>query len=545
MHKSKFSLIIMFIYIILLSQASFAESPRSFKVVFDESHFLQGWPVWDTSFFGKSKLATCLMDEGYIVDVNTLPLDKIINDLGKGDVLVLSEAVNASYRPGEIEAVREFVKRGGGILVISEHDNSVGMSDFQKGIVANYGIHFNNDAIRITEEKAIKQKHTWIKASSPFLKMENIGLFCSASLTYDKDVNPLLVVRDENIKNGEAVAGVYKKHGDGRIIAIGDSEFYWNGGIIYGQNKNFTLEIIKWLSGEEVKKTIPADYNLFTANEMEITLYSEEILTPEISGGTVNLVKQRKNKSVWNIKVEKDGWVRFVSDKGMAVVYFLLPKNNEGMKFLIDESHYARKADASLSGLYKMACFLRDNGILTFSSSSGSYKEYDAVLIATPLEEYKRIPDLSSSKRIILLGEFHLALEGTDSICRSARKMGFEKLGDPLNDIAANFGMTFSRFALCKDDNIFFEYPVYKGCIVGYEKNNFDVWIKGDEKCWGEDIGSGMISPLTKGENDLSDTTIMIANDRILASGDTDIFTNAHISESQDILNRIIIWLKK
>lgn len=534
----------------LISGGIFAQFlPRRELVLFDESHCPQAWLLASTGFFGESTLAKFLLAEGYLVSANTLPLDKALRNLLAHDVLVLNGAKYGNYRRKEVEAVKEFVGRGGGVLVLGDHDNMFGVRDFQNPVAEQFGISFNEDVV-VSRKNSIAGRNTWVKAFSPLFKLKDVGIFCGCSLKLAKGAKPLLLIEDEKISGGRAVLAGYKEEGEGRVVAVGDTEFCWNGDknltINYGENRDFSLQTIQWLSGKKIKQPLACDYTLFTGEEREVCTFSTSTLKTEISGGEISLVRREGKKSVWKIGVKRDGWVKFSSEAKEGIVYFLFPPKAEKMKLLIDESNYARRADTSPGGLYELACSLREQGISVFASARPDLvRGCAAVLIASPLASYESIPDFSGFRKIILLAEFRMTLQGEDKICKGFRNNGYKEEIYPLNQIGQGYGIEFTRYVLCKGNKIFFRSPVWAGCIVKAKGKDFKILLKGSKNCRGEDIASGMARPIGKDSADIEDTSIIVCNDRILASGDTDIFTNAHIKSSRKIVKKVVRWLEK
>jgi hypothetical protein len=62
------------------------------------------------------------------------------------DVLIL-KTPTSPYRDAEIQAVHEFVERGGGLWLIGDHTNIFGMNTYLNQVSSAWGIHFNADAV--------------------------------------------------------------------------------------------------------------------------------------------------------------------------------------------------------------------------------------------------------------------------------------------------------------------------------------------------------------------------------------------------------------
>lgn len=119
------------------------------RVVVDEAHADWEWTdsPFDTTAFGMRAEYNyaCLyeyLSNYYSVSRNSAPITpEVLKDV---DVLVLKTPTQP-YSKGEIEAILEFVKQGGGLLMISDHTNLFGMSSYLNEIATRFGIKFRYD----------------------------------------------------------------------------------------------------------------------------------------------------------------------------------------------------------------------------------------------------------------------------------------------------------------------------------------------------------------------------------------------------------------
>ena len=120
------------------------QAPSSeIEVIYDESHD-NVWGIWDTGFYGFSEFARTLIEQGLLVSCNTRPLDDslLADQQAARKLLVLNVAKYQRYKPSEIDSIERFVKAGGKLLILGEHDNFYETGDFQNGVLHRFGLEF-------------------------------------------------------------------------------------------------------------------------------------------------------------------------------------------------------------------------------------------------------------------------------------------------------------------------------------------------------------------------------------------------------------------
>lgn len=232
-------------------------SPLSTEVLYDESHG-NAWSVRDTGFYGYSGFAKILVDHGIPVSRVCLPLDRTLKEYAGNaarKVLVLNVAKFGKYGPDELAAVEVFVRMGGALLCIGEHENIYGSSDFQNPMLRQFGMEFMNDFAGdiIPGEKFEGSNLTILnqKAVSVPFDLGNVCHLLSApvsNLTGNSGYAELL----HGYRKGKTVIiGAGLNYGKGRVAAVGDSELFWNGdgriGIDAGDNRLFLERLFEWL----------------------------------------------------------------------------------------------------------------------------------------------------------------------------------------------------------------------------------------------------------------------------------------------------------
>ncbi|MBN1532668.1 MAG: DUF4350 domain-containing protein, partial [Spirochaetes bacterium] len=325
-------------------------APRTVEVLYDESHG-NVWGIHDTGFYGYSEFARLLREHGIAVSPLTITLDKALKrrvGYSTGKLLVLNVAKFQHYGQEELAAVENFVRTGGALLCIGEHENIYGSSDFQNQVLHRFAMEFKNDYVGdvIPHEKLERGDLEDLnqRAVSPILGLRDVRHLLSAPVS-PRDVAPSYTELLYGYREGKKIAiAAGRTCGRGRVAAVGDSELFWNGdgriGIGAGDNRRFLLRLYQWLLDgrlEPVRHHARCDFRRGT-------------------GGT-------------------------------------------GRKVFIDTSSCGSGIDDSPGGLRALAGFLRGRGHSVCAGDSCG--DYDVRLVAAPLSEVAFPRD--GGERLILL----------------------------------------------------------------------------------------------------------------------------------------------
>lgn len=126
-------------------------SRKSSRVFVDEFH--SDWKstekAFDTTWYGEESGHNYAAIYNYCSHFFTMNrLTKAINEKTLKDCGVLILKVPTSpYEPGEIEAVKRFVKNGGGLLLIGEHTDVFYTSSYLNDITIKFGFEFRSDCL--------------------------------------------------------------------------------------------------------------------------------------------------------------------------------------------------------------------------------------------------------------------------------------------------------------------------------------------------------------------------------------------------------------
>lgn len=185
-------------------------------------------------------------------------------DLSKYDVLVIPEP-NAPLASGEAEAVAAFVRAGGGLLLIADHDGADRDGDGWDA-VRIFGVLLATDDYGIRLAGTSRTDTASVDpgdpiADGPFGPAAVIGSFAGTTLILDRSANPS--VRMVAAIHGSEPLAAAASLGQGRIVVHGDSSGA-DDGTDSGHNSNiydawgdpdedngtFFLNAVSWLSQE-------------------------------------------------------------------------------------------------------------------------------------------------------------------------------------------------------------------------------------------------------------------------------------------------------
>lgn len=221
-------------------------------VVFDLSLDQMSSP-FDASFEGESRLAALLRRHGATVSTNVRPLEEVLPQwAGPGRVLVLGIPWRLAYPAGALAAIDAFLRAGGGVLAIVEHDDAYGSSTRQNALLERYGIRaLPGEANEMAREGAVP-KVFWPLVAAPRWGIEGARMFLAAPLEVRPPAEPVVRVMHP-ADPAFAVVGAQAKVGPGRLVVLGDVEMLWNmtpdSGVRDRANPRLLLRVFGELAG--------------------------------------------------------------------------------------------------------------------------------------------------------------------------------------------------------------------------------------------------------------------------------------------------------
>ncbi|MBK8979128.1 MAG: hypothetical protein IPM29_24805 [Planctomycetes bacterium] len=257
---------------------------KSGRVVVDELHSRE-WATasrtLDTEWFGRESvynLATTveLLRERYRVTVNE---SRRYDDAGLADVDVLIvKPPTTAFEPEEIEAIERWVAAGGGLFLIGDHTDLLGMMSNLNELADRFGFRFNLDASNRLEDGqfVVHEPVPWLV--HPVLRgVDSLTFMTSCTLDVPLDAEPVLVAGNTfsdpldyrsfsffgNVRPdlsdafGVHVLGAGFRVGAGRVLAFSDSTLLSTFAITQEKRPEFLLQSVEYLNRTQADSALP------------------------------------------------------------------------------------------------------------------------------------------------------------------------------------------------------------------------------------------------------------------------------------------------
>jgi hypothetical protein len=192
-------------------------------------------------------------------------------DLEGASVLMVYDPDNA-FSKAELDLVREFVRAGGGLLLIGDHTNVFGSATHLNQVCEPFGFQFRDDVLFDLDEDF----HQIIDAPYPgsafwhgmsFFKLRGPASIRPTSLWtrpvyqvgHSKSVRAIYSVNnfyppphdDPKMKHGTFCVAAAARYGNGRVAAWGDSTVFSNFEIFYPGKQEYLLNTLGWLNHKD------------------------------------------------------------------------------------------------------------------------------------------------------------------------------------------------------------------------------------------------------------------------------------------------------
>ena len=239
-------------YLIKLRIKNFVDGQFKLKIFFDETQKERG--KINTNY---SMLCDSLRSEGFEVEAyNDYPItEKAL----RCDVFVLACPDGSKLAKTEIDAIINFVERGGGLLAISNAGGDRGLRTNLSEVLNKMGIDILSDQVKddsnnefnMPTHPVIKdmKEHPITRGVSEIVIVAGCSVRGSINMKGIAYTSPVADPPNAPV----VVAGEYKK---GRVVAIGSYRLFSNygAGLNLRNNKTFALNIFKWLSRQDTTK---------------------------------------------------------------------------------------------------------------------------------------------------------------------------------------------------------------------------------------------------------------------------------------------------
>lgn len=272
-------------FFISLALTSFTMQTRAhasppLRLLLDQSH-AQIFSPYNPTFEGYTKWARLLVKRGVHVHLNTQPLTHILPQYGKGTVLVMGIATHhKGYTKATLDVIASFLQRGGGLLVMTEHDNLFEVSTRQNQL-ANL-CHVRALPTGIMTKRKDTGNIVWIETSLPMWDIQKLYFYFVAPLVVFPPAQTLLLAPQPQDPLHSAM-GAFVSKGKGRCVVLGDAEWNWDGvsnmGIQHAQNSKFAWRLFAWLAQTKQPSSQPTSSPTTLHTSSPTTIRSATIRT--------------------------------------------------------------------------------------------------------------------------------------------------------------------------------------------------------------------------------------------------------------------------
>ncbi len=216
--------------------------------IFIDSYRQLAWLLKDTGVVGGSEFIRILIKNGFRPILSKAPLTDVLKIANTNDILFLTVSKYQTYQPKEIDGVFEFIYKGGNLLILGEHEDVYNVSSgLQNPMLEKFEIAFDWDAIEYED-------NTWLEDSSKILGCEKFHFYASPTIEISNGKNTKI------ISDKFDIIAAYQK--TGKILAVADSEFFFNGnneyqqfGINHGGNACLVEKLFKWFGTNHLKQS--------------------------------------------------------------------------------------------------------------------------------------------------------------------------------------------------------------------------------------------------------------------------------------------------
>lgn len=514
------------------------------------------WDAWDVGYAGASEATALLEGWGYSVSLLTLPLPDVVALLRPGDALVLPLGRDVRYAESDMDVVEDFVARGGGVLVLGEHNGHLETLEHQNPLLARFGLAFND--LTIEDPRAEPTHRSWIITDVPAWGVTNVMLPFPAAV----DVEPpgVAVARaspEATVPSAPVIAE--REYGDGVVVALGDAEWFWNGDASYIglHRRNNTLllrALAERLTGTPAQEDalVEPDRALVAASSFELAarVAPGASVTVEADGATVREVPSAApGERRWRVDVARDGVVVLSAARGADVdrdvVRVLAPPAEPDGRAVLLLDGAARRPHAGPSGLLDLALALRDAGVRVEAAESKDVDlaVFDVALLVSPLRSVADLAERAESAphvRWLVAAEPWSSIEDCDlRICESLRIAGARDRARPLEDLQDQMRATIPHGTAVGPSLVpqsveavwagSARTRVTRAAPVVTERVDMLIGLALPRGAWVERSAAFLNpDPSTRDlPRDFTLAHLLLISDRSVVSGDADAFTNA------------------
>ena len=243
------------------------------RVIMDEhrSQWERTDRPFDTTWYGHESgyNYACIYDYcSRFYEMSRLEKDVDANTLASADVLIV-KVPTARYDPREVQAIKDFVRRGGGLMLVGEHTNVFNIGVHINDIARQFGFVFRADCL-FEIDTIFEQSYEPAWVPHPIVQdIPSLDFAVSCSVAPGVSAGKA-VIRSTGLKNltadyhasnfypqvqdrAEMRYGAFiqlwaRRYGKGRVVAFTDSTIYSNFAAFEEGKSELMLGMIEWLN---------------------------------------------------------------------------------------------------------------------------------------------------------------------------------------------------------------------------------------------------------------------------------------------------------
>jgi hypothetical protein len=307
-----------------------------------------------------SHLGKFLIDNDFDVEPYTefMILAKNLKDV---DVLVFACPNSSKIRPPEIEVLKKFAKKGGGLLLLALSGGDRGLMNNLSQVSEEFGITFDNTAVKDDRSNAgipTMPILTDIVAHPVTEDVDNILVPSACSLRIEGKA-VALAMTSETADPARVPVVAIAEAGKGRVMCIGSYEvFRRGGGFKHKGNQTFAINTFKWLSGEyqmtkpssvvkEQQKKEKQDSKVSDSSSAEFEKTLRRLVNAVFDlQKDISKIKQQVGNVDSNIEQLRDQFQDF-AEKTQHQLGVMIPSK----QFKTDEEHQEADIETDIKGL--------------------------------------------------------------------------------------------------------------------------------------------------------------------------------------------------
>jgi hypothetical protein len=247
--------------------------PKPGRILIDEGHSDWEWTTlpFDTTWYGGKSGYNyyCLADYwNHYYHVETRRDSLTSELLAEWDVLVI-KTPTSNFSSEEVDAIEDFVRRGGGLFLIGDHTNVFGTSTFLNTIAERFGMYFRYDATYTLAslglslfERPQRFAHPVIRFMPDYLFATSCTMYCpplseNVMLGYElramyldySEVSYFPIKQEKwDYDFGLFVQAGGVKFGRGRVLGFTDSTCFSNFFMFMPGKPELALASVEWLN---------------------------------------------------------------------------------------------------------------------------------------------------------------------------------------------------------------------------------------------------------------------------------------------------------